>query len=303
MPTIQHLTPQTAHAFAKFAFKAHLQKYLLQPENKPDLLKLGAYVGEAPAGLIFAERTGTKDFPNNWRIINFYVDEKFRRQGVGTALITRLKEELKSCNCEEVSFGLVTSQTSVAQLEALLTKHGFCEFELLTNVYKFKPCVINQQSPFVKRAFASTQKFNDKVSILLKNQLDMALLRTVELKEGIDYPDILSPFKNEFNLEEAFHFFAVSPIDGIVGWGTTFFRHNGHIILYRSFFVKEEYRHEGVGVGIFNHCLKYHIENYYDWYFVFAVAEDNPRTDKLLRRYTGEAFDWERHEVKTSCSF
>jgi GNAT superfamily N-acetyltransferase len=293
---IENIQNENAHFYKEFTFKQY-EKFLLDEPGDTPIVKIGARVDGVPAGLALAkEDTSTG---NIWNILSFFVLENFRKKGAGAALLSKLKEILLDKKCEFTTFKVITSMDNIKSLESLFVKHGFAPFRICTNIYKCSIIKMREKSPFSKRVFSGKLKFNKNVKILLKNQVDTNLIEKIKAREDNDYPESLSPFKNEFDLKEAFHFFAITENDGIIGWGTTF-EAPGNLILYRSFFVKKEYRPIGVGYNIFNACFKYQCEHYPGWDFIFAVAVDNKRTEKLLGLYLGDSFDWFKHECETS---
>lgn len=264
--------------------------------KEEDILAYGAKYENIPCGAIFA-RLKRKPDEIECEITSFFVLPFFRKKGVGSELLNALQNKLKQLNIKKIKVNAITSEKNIELLEEFLIKRGFSKAKLLTEVYLFDPRVQLKENKLIKSILNSDFELPEKVELLPKNEVKQELLEKVRNKEGIDYPDVLSPFANEFNLDDEFTQFAVFDDKEIVGWMTAL-RTPENSILYRSLFVREDYRKSALGYFIFNSIIKLHIGQYIDKKFLYAVAIDNIRTKKLFSLYLGNLYDSKKYEFE-----
>ncbi len=247
------------------------------------IVAYGAKYGEIPCGVIFAKLSKT-DATRDCEITSFFVLPFFRKNGVGEKLLNVLKNKLKVLDIKNVKVQAVTSKEKIALLEDFLSKRGFSKSKLLTEVHLFHPEKVWNESSFIRSIVKSQFDLPEKVEIIPQSQVSKELLEKVKNKDGIDYPDVLSPFANEFNLNEGYSQFAVFDNTEIIGWLTAL-EAPENAILYRSLFVREDWRKSALGYLLFNAGIKNHRENFMDKTGVYAVALNNDNAQKFFSHY------------------
>lgn len=295
MISIDKVDCSNAIFYSNFTFNKFFE---LITKSSNNVIAFGADYDSEPCGLIVAE--SVKDEKNIWAIRSLFVKKQFRRKGAGTALVKKTLEELKQKNCKTLIFKAITSQKSIDELSALLIPLGFSPLEKLTTVYKFNAKDLIQSSKFIKAASAGLFKLPEKIHILSIDKVDSKLISELKEKSTIDYPEELSPFANEYNLKTDLSYFALTDKNEIVGWLTAF-SSEGNIILYRSFFVKEEYRKTAVGFFLFNEAVKNHAAKHPDNACLFAIARDNFHAERFVLSYfKGTNYEHKKYEFKTT---
>lgn len=276
------------------------QHYLKQimTESESNIIAFGAKFNKLPCGAIFAKINDSHEC----QIHSFFVLPLFRKKGAGTALLNVLKAELKELNIKKVSIQGVTSQEKIDLLEAFLIKRGFSKAELLTFVYTIDPKLLLKNNRFVQRIVASATKVPDKIKIFSKNEINKELLQKLKENEDIDYPKGLSPFANEFDLADECTQFAVFDNKEIVGWLTAL-RAPGNAILYRSFYVKHDFRKTALGYFLFNEAIREHVRHHFDKKVLFAVDINNIRAQHLFKAYFKDLYDNPKFEFKMETTF
>lgn len=261
-----------------------------------DVLAYGAKYENIPCGAIFArlEQLGNE---TECKVTSFFVLPLFRKKGVGTELLRKLTDRLKELNIKNARVNAITSEKNINLLESFLLKKGFSKAKLLTEVYLFDPKVLVKESKLVQSILRSDFKLPDKVKLLPKNEVSPELVKKVKNKEGIEYPDVLSPFANEFNLEDECTQFAVFDNKEIVGWMTAL-RTSGNLILYRSLFVREDYRKLALGYYIFNLIIKLHTKKYIDKKILYAVDLENIEARRLFSLYFKNLYESKKYEFE-----
>ena len=264
--------------------------------EKGDTLVYGAKYGDIPCGAILVQLKG-EDEKLECEITSFFVLEFFRKKGAGTKLLTAIKNKLKQLNVKKIRVNAVTAKKNIDLLESFLLKRGFSKAKLLTEVYLFDPKVQEKKNKFIQTILNSNLNLPDKIEILTKEKVQKELLEKVKNKDGIDYPENLSPFANEYNLEDKLTQFAIYDNKEIVGWLTAL-KTSGNSILYRSLFVKEEYRNLALGYYLFNSAIKLHGEKCFDRYALYAVELENVNAQKFCSRYFKDFYESKKYEFE-----
>ena len=259
-----------------------------------DVIAIGALETESPCGAVFARVSEDVVL-----VKSLFVLPLFRRKGVASALIDELKSKAKEIGMNRLKVSAVTAKNNVDLLDKFLTKKGFPQVEILARVYKVDPAKALKKSKWIERLINSDFELPDKVAILVKDEVDKGLLDKLKQKDEIKYPDNLSPFKNEFNLQEEFPIFAVFDNKKIVGWFTNF-KTNDDKILYRSFFVDEPYRKSKLGLIMFAKIIKHHFCNYMDQKVLFAVALDDVSIMNFYLSFFNNSCDSIKYEFSTN---
>ncbi|MDQ5984020.1 MAG: hypothetical protein RUMPE_01049 [Eubacteriales bacterium SKADARSKE-1] len=272
------------------------EKFILNNTIGQNTLAFGAKAGEFACGIILAEKS--EEEIDQWDIKVFFISQIFRYQSIGPALIKLLINTLKEKGCKKIIFQAVTSKKSIDELGRFLYKYGFSKPELLTVIYRFNPDVLLKNNSFVKSAYTSIFTCPKNVKIVSINEIDPPLLDKIKNNETLHFPDNLSPFANEHDLSATNTWFAITDQNEIVGW-ITGLSAPGDIILYRSFFVREDYRNSALGFFIINKAIKFHAEQYKNKQALCAIAIDNEKTLKFLSLYFKNLYEHKKYEFFT----
>ncbi len=288
---VEELNPSNVEAY-RHCLKEEL------PENCQDIIAFGARLNKFACGAIFAQ---IKSF-EECCIKSFFVLPLFRRRGAGTALFNALNAKLQQLGIKKVTVQAITSKENIDLLNDFLTKRGFFEAEFLTVVYTFNPKKIVANNSFVRRIASSASKWPKNVSICPKSQVNGVLLDNLKKRENIDYPSVLSPFANEFDLIDECTQFAIFNDEEIIGW-ITGLQAPGNRILYRSLFAREDFRKSALGYFLFNEAIQAHVKKHLNKKILFAVDVKNIRTQKFFSSYLKNLYDSKKFEfiIPRSC--
>lgn len=288
---IEYLDPSNAKLYRPCLAKTYMQDVLNGCEN---VVAIGAKASDLPCGCVFA-----KVLDKIVSIKNLFVLPFARRKGAASLLINELKSKAKELGCGQIKFNAVTSKNNIDLLNKFLTTQGFPKIELLARIYKASPEWILKEGKWAKRLLNSNFELPDKVIILNKDEVDAKLLAKLKNKEDINYPDVLSPFKNEFDLQREFSLFAVFDNKKIVGWFTAL-RTNDDRILYRSVFVDDKYRKSKLGLIMFSKVIKYHVKNCMDKEILAAAAVNNISAVNFYSSFFNNFCDSIKYEFSTN---
>lgn len=281
---VEELNPSNVEAY-----KHCLKEEFL--ENCQDIIAFGARLSKIACGAIFTQIKGSEEC----FIKSFFVLPLFRRRGAGTALLKALKEKIQQLGIKKVTVQAITSKENIDLLNDFLTKRGFLEAEILTEVYTFDPKKIVENSSFVRRISSTPSKWPKNVAIRPQNQVNEFLLKELKKRENIDYPSVLSPFANEFDLIDECTQFAIFNGKEIVGW-ITGLKAPGNMILYRSLFAREDFRKSALGYFLFNEAIRIHVNKHIDKKFLFAVDVNNTRTQRFFASYFKDLYESKKFE-------
>lgn len=290
--TIERMNSSNIGNYNSFLFDLFIKEINI---SNNEIIAFGAKYNNIPCGAILAEVRN--NLIKECYIKSFIVSPIFREKGVGSKLLDVLKNEVINLKVKKIVFEAITSKENIDLINDFLIKRGFSEVELLTVVYRFTPELLIKDNKFIRLVTDSTFKLPDKVSILPFYKVKDELIKKVREKQGINYPDKLSPFANEFNLKEECTRFAVFDDNEIIGWMTGL-KAPGDIILYRSLFVREDYRKSALGYFIFSECIKNHKKNYMDKKGLCAIALDNDIAIKFVSLYFNNMYDHKKYEFK-----
>ena len=290
---IEKLNYSNVTNYEKYLFSLSIEEINM---NNEGLIAYGAKYNNIPCGAIFGELSESDKTVCD--IKSFFVSSLFRKNGVGTELLNILKNEAIKLSVEKIIFKAITSEENINLINDFFSKRGFSKVELLTAVYRFTPETIIKNNQFVRLLSKSNFKLPEKVKILPIKDVNPILLEKVRKKQGINYPENLSPFANEFDLKEKCTFFAVYDDKEIVGWMTGF-EAPGNIILYRTLFVREDYRQSALGYFIFSECIKYHRSNHMNKKALCAIGLNNEKADRFVSLYFKDMYDHKKYEFQT----
>ncbi len=129
---IERLGPEAAPSLSGMTFPAYRHLLSLEraprqldmgPQNPITPVAVGAFEGREPLGLALAEEKGGE--PRTAEILSLFVAPAARGRGVGTALLTRISEELAKDGAASVDAVYMTGQGSEAAVERILAKCGW----------------------------------------------------------------------------------------------------------------------------------------------------------------------------------
>lgn len=271
------------------------KKFLLNSIIDKQTLAFGAKKGSIPCGIILAKKNNN----NQWNIKIFFVSEFFRKQGIGSILIKTLIKELKQKNCKKIIFSAVTSKKSIDDLEKFLYHYGFSKPEILTIVYRFNFETLFNNNPFIQSVYNAVLTLPKNIKLKSIDEIDTSLLEKLKNDKNLKFPENLSPFANEHDLKTAIKIFAINSQNEILGWMSGLSA-PGNLILYRSFFVREDYRNSALGFFIINKAIKNHIDFYKNKDALCAIEVDNTRTLRFLSLYFKDLYEHKKYEFSTS---
>lgn len=272
------------------------RSFFFKGEIEEGMIAYGEAINDIACGAIISERSEKDE--ETWEIKLLYVMPLWRREGIGRRLLEKLLGEIKQRGYKRIKYTAVTSKQSIEQLEGLLSQYGFSKAEIVCTIYRFETETL-RGSEFVTTAQEKELKPIGGMKITTLDEMDKEVLRKLKEKEGIDYPDNLSPFAQKKGLTVAYPLFAIAPNGEVAGWITSL-ESPGDIILYRSAFVVDKYRKTGIGYFLYITCIREHALKYVDKDILVGVDVHNERMNKILALFFKNSYKYKKYEFVTT---
>jgi len=260
-PTYKHLTYPW--------FQERLDT-LLSPELTN--IAIGVAVQGQPVGLVLAEYLPNQNQAN---MLSLMVAQEHRQRGIGTALLMQIEEILKEYSCQKLDI-LYKLNLTTPILERMLKQQNwvpasFYSLQCLTNRE-----TINQ-APFLHR-YTLPKKF----TIFPWVELTAQERTEIEQRDnGLNYPDELCPFKED--RIEALSSVGLRYREEVVGWSIVQ-RMMPNCVIYKSLFVKQEFRSTALGVHLLAASINRQLTDEKVTDSMFFVLKNNTPMVRFLNR-------------------
>ncbi|MEG3440330.1 GNAT family N-acetyltransferase [Pannus brasiliensis CCIBt3594] len=239
---------ERAILFEKFTYPSY--RFLLRIlDTDSSIVAIGISVDSRAIGLALAKIDNYKA-----DLISLFVHPEHRQKGLGKALLTFLEFELKSKNCSQLSVVYLCNQTTL-YFEKIMQKLNWLEPQPRMLVYE-----------------ALIQDFKDLSWLKLYTSMPSGytIFPWIELSQQdrefiqnqksyfLEYPEILSPFQEEENMEVT-NSLGLRYQDKVIGWMITH-RVAPDTIRYTKLFVKRELQSLGRGIALLARSIHLHLE-------------------------------------------
>lgn len=235
MITLHSLNSITALLYQRFTFPLYRAR-LLAGTIQGATVAIGAMAGDRAIGLVLAELVPAQRSAN---LLSIFVDPSHRCRGIGTALLTRLEQELQQQGCPELQLVYVTGKPSTAALERLLQR---CHYP------SPQPRMIVCKSTTERIAAAPwMQKYYLPPAFQIVPWVDITPSERYTIQQQQDehawIPADLVPFQLEDNFEPI-NSLALRYRQQVVGWVITH-RLDANTIRYTCSFVRDDLQRMG----------------------------------------------------------
>jgi GNAT superfamily N-acetyltransferase len=273
MINIEQLSVFTINPYKNFLYES---TFRLLASLDTDYIPLGASIGGVPAGAI----AGWLDQKTKIAlVVSIYVSKKFRRRGVGTALLTAMTDIYKKTAADEIKMTFVSPEIP-GDLQAILKKLGWSEPAPFIHTFKMDKKIM--ESPLMKyRKLGPEYNY-----VIWKN---FGADEREALKNQKWYPDNLSPFRLEENEIAADYSLILKYKSEVAGW-LIVTHEDEETLFYHLAYVREDLQRLGRLMSLFLEAGSIQIAQNKYAYAAGRVNAKNTRmvtfTDKHLRPYT-----------------
>lgn len=273
MINIEQLSVFTINPYKNFLYES---TFRLLASLDTNYIPLGASIDGEPAGAI----AGWLDQKNKIAlVVSLYVSKKFRRRGVGTALLTAMADIYKKTAADEIKMTFVSPEIP-EDLQAILKKLGWSEPAPFIHTFKMDKKIM--ESPLMKyRKLGPEYNY-----VIWKN---FGADERAALKNQNWYPDNFSPFMLEENEIAADYSLIIKYKGEVAGW-LIVTPEDEETLFYHLGYVREDLQRVGRLMSLFLEagCIQI-TQNKYP-YAAGRVNARNTRmvnfTNKYIRPYT-----------------
>lgn len=223
-------------------------------EGDPRTLRVGAWIGGEPAGLVLAQVPGEGDDPTRGVVLSVFVVRDRRRAGVGSAMLAALAELAKGRGAARLELSL-EDREDLAPARALLEKGGYGPFEAVAWVGR-----VESQKRLKEARWYGKRLVPATFDVVPWAEVDAAARDRVRARgaEGW-YPEELSPFRYEEAIEPL-NSIALMQGDEVLGWQINH-RIAPDTIRYSSLFVDDELQAYGLALALEIESVRLHLES------------------------------------------
>ena len=251
MYTLNVLNDSTAVKYEKLTFPAF--RYVLRSiDSQKSVIALAASYLEQPVGLALAEIREDDSFAE---VVSIFVEPPQRCAGIGTALLTRLEEELSQRGCTKAKLSYITGKSTTPALERLLQKCNWAPPQPRMLICKGQAETI-MQAPWMKRYSRIPSSYSIFAWLEITQEERQAIQQQQEAQPWV--PEDLIPFLCEENLEPL-NSLGLRYQGQVVGWLINH-RISPDTIRYTSAFVREDLQKMGRVISLFFEAGKRQVE-------------------------------------------
>ena len=208
---------------------------------------IGAYNSEEPVGLALAIIMPEKGFA---KVGSIFVKPSYRRQGIGTALLMRLEEELyQQRGCTKAKFVYATGKLTTTAIEHLLQNCNWLSPEPEKLICKCNRTMLN--APWLKK-YTLPDSFTIFPWVEITPTERVALQKQQEIDPWI--PESLMPLQYENDLEPL-NSVGLRYEGQVVGWVITQ-RFLPHTICYSCSYIRPDLQKRGRIIPLYAEAIK-----------------------------------------------
>ena len=251
MYTLNVLNDSTAVKYEKLTFPAF--RYLLRSiDSQKSFIAIAASYLEQPVGLALAEISEDDSFAE---VRSIFVEPAQRCAGIGTALLTRLEEELSQRGCTKAELSYMTGKSATPALERLLQKCNWAPPQPRMLVCKGQIETVIE-APWMKKYSRLPSSYRIFPWLEITQEERQAIQQQQEAQPWI--PENLIPFVCEENMEPL-NSLGLRYQGQVVGWVINH-RISPDTIRYTSAFVREDLQKMGRVISLFSEAGKRQVE-------------------------------------------
>ncbi|HLO48402.1 MAG TPA: GNAT family N-acetyltransferase [Kamptonema sp.] len=274
MYSINKINLFTAANYVGMTYPAY-RNYLKLLNGKTPFVAIGANNNnDQPVGLVLAEILPNE---HNAEVLSIFVDSKHRCQGIGTAMLAQLEQELVKEGCTTANLSYTTDKTTTPAIERLLIKSNWSSPQSRMFICKATP------KQMLSADWMHRCSLPDSFATFFWRDLTEGERREILRKQQAEpwYPDILSPFSEE-KIIEPLNSLGLRYQGEVVGWMITH-RLAPDTIRYSRLFVKKELQKMGRAISLLAQAIKYHYDSGIP-YGIWTVQQDNTPMVSFMQR-------------------
>nr|WP_275983832.1 GNAT family N-acetyltransferase [Paenibacillus hamazuiensis] len=266
------LAPETADPYLPFTFRTY-RDLLIKPktEEQANLIALGACFLGRPAGLLLVHPP-VLDEPA--RVLSVFVDERFRKLGIASALMQELKACLRRKNLKQACVEYY-ALNKFEGLEPLLLKSGWKAPTVYSRFYRCD-ILTGRESPWIHRF-----KLPARYRVIPWSELKRDELTEMNQLQEAGFDAYYMPLHKEGIIERSCSL-VLKLDEEIVGW-SIIDRELADTLLYRVLYIREKFRDHGLGLALAAQSAQ-RVSKTDASHLVIQILENNVRMRKVADR-------------------
>lgn len=251
MYTLNILKDSTAAKYEKLTFPP-FRPMLRNVDSEKSIIAIAASYLEQPVGLALAEICQND---SSAQVHSIFVEPPHRGAGIGTALLTRLEEELYHRECTKTELVYMTGKPTTPAWERLLQKCNWAPPQTRMLVCKGQIEKVIE-APWMKKYSRLPSSYRIFPWLEITQEERQAIQQQQEAQPWI--PENLIPFQCEKNLEPL-NSLGLRYRGQVVGWVINH-RISSDTIRYTTAFVREDLQKMGRVISLFYEAGKRQVE-------------------------------------------
>lgn len=237
-----------AFDYLSFTFPSY-QQHLYNLHSQSSTVAIGALDDQKPIGLALAKISLPE---KSARVLSVYIAPKYRHQGIGTALLTRLEAELVLRGCQQAQLTYTSGGSSTKAWERVLENCHWLPPEPQQLVCKCDHQILN--APWLQKEVFWSSSFTIFPWQEITTEERILLCKQQETKPWI--PSLLVPFHHEYNLE-TLNSLGLRYRGEVVGWVLTH-RLAPDTIRYTCSYIRPELQKFARILSLYSESIKRH---------------------------------------------
>lgn len=235
---------------------------------------MGVRTHEAAIGYVLVRTLAAISRAN---IIELKIEQKFARSGLEEMLLRTVERTLRAKNYHTLTFDCVFQEGDTARKEFLQPSEGWDEGELLSYVW------IADFQAISRAEWIKKQRIPKGFELFSWDELSES--ERQDIVAGCDqwYPEKLSPLKEKHLMNSSLSV-GLRYGGSVIGW-MIMQRAAKNMVLFKSQFIREEYRRLGRGILLIAEAIRRASEIEGMAYGMFVVEKDNADMLRLANRH------------------
>lgn len=214
---------------------------------------------------------------NNPMLLSLFVQENFRGKGYAGKMLSRLEEMASRQGSKVMVAGFSSTNPCVEQFKRVLLKSGYGEPQVTSTIYRHSSLGLSEaELPWF---FKYELPAGPEGLFFWK---DAAAGEREKLQNAPWLPTGLTPFIDE-HLIEPLNSLAIRAAGEVIGWIITH-RLRSDTILYRSFYMREDFRNTGIAALMLLKSIKLQYQHGIPQYML-TIANQNMDVIPMINRW------------------
>ncbi|MFC5469194.1 GNAT family N-acetyltransferase [Cohnella suwonensis] len=231
------LNREQLSSYAELTFPS-MHEELLSESEESSVLAIGASLFGKPIGLIWGNYGAQHA---RGRIKTIFVTDKYRRRGIGGAMLREVELAFEQLGCKEIRFDYKQDPSRSLIWERLFQQSGWSHS--YGSLHTFTASV----SQFMKMEWVQRQRLSEDFSFITWSELKEEERAVIEAGRDVWYPASMTPLRKESRMSPNLCVFLRYGAE-IVGW-MIFHEHDEDTVIGDRMYARHPYQSQGRAVS------------------------------------------------------